>query len=174
MLSRIDIRHKTVYLGLLLAISLIFSYVDSLILLFPMIPGAKLGLANLPVVICLFLLGPVEALTLTVLKAVLSSLLFGNAYSLAYSLGGAVLSFAVMFLIRKVKGIHIFTVSGMGGLFHNLGQLLVAFYIVKSKGVFIYLPYLTVMGTVTGSLLGALAQMILPGLKKFVNKGEIS
>ena len=117
-------------MGLLLALALILSYVEVLIPFQPGIPGIKLGLANLAVVLCLYLLGWKDALLLTIVKALLSGLLFGNLFMILYSLTGAIISAFAMILLQKNGGFHLPAVSAAGGVAHNMGQLLVAFFVV--------------------------------------------
>lgn len=109
------------HMGLLLAFALILSYIELLIPFQPGIPGVKLGLSNLAVVLCLYLFGWRKALLLTVVKAIFSGLLFGNLFMILYSLAGAVFSALIMILLKKSGSFHIPVVSGAGGVAHNLG-----------------------------------------------------
>ncbi|MCM1134514.1 MAG: Gx transporter family protein [Clostridium sp.] len=164
--------NSTAYMGLLLAFALILSYVETLVPLQIGIPGVKLGLANLAVVLCLYLLGWREALLLTVVKAFLSGLLFGNLFMILYSLAGAVLSAVFMILLKKSGWFHIPAVSACGGVMHNMGQLLIAMKVVDTYGVLYYLPVLIVAGLITGLVLGMAASLLLPGLQKLLVKGN--
>ena len=83
---------KIARMGLLVALSMILSYVESLIPAFVAVPGVKVGLANIVVIFALYTLGPIEALTVSLLRVILSSFLFGSVLSLLYSLSGALLS----------------------------------------------------------------------------------
>lgn len=165
-------RTKTAYMGLLLAFALILSYVETLIPFAAGIPGVKLGLANLAVLLCLYLLGPGQALLLTVTKAVLSGFLFGNLFMILYSLAGAIISVAVMILLKKGGRFHVPAVSAAGGVFHNLGQLLVAFFVVKTYGIVYYMPPLIVAGLITGLVIGLTASLALPYLQRITNGAE--
>lgn len=164
--------YKTAYLGLLTAFALILSYVETL-LPFPMgVPGMKLGLANLAVVLCLYLFDAKGAVLLTIVKAVVSALLFGNLFMLAYSLAGALLSVFVMILLKKGELVHLPIVSAAGGVAHNLGQLLVAMLVVESYSVLSYMPVLLITGLITGSVIGLAASVLLPYLKELIRKGS--
>lgn len=165
--------NRTSCMGLLLAFALILSYVEILIPLQSGIPGMKLGLANLAVVLCLYLLGWREALLLTILKALLSGFLFGNLFMLLYSLAGALVSGAVMILLKKARGFHLPAVSAAGGVFHNLGQLLVALFAVETYGVLYYIPFLLIAGMTTGLLIGSAASLILPYIQNIL-KGNMT
>lgn len=157
-------------MGLLLALALILSYVEVMIPFQPGIPGIKLGLANLAVVLCLFLLGWREALLLTVTKAVLSGFLFGSLFMILYSLAGAIVSALVMILLKRTGGFHLPVISAAGGVFHNLGQLLVAAFVVDTYGVVYYMPVLIVAGMITGILIGVTASLVLPYIRNIYQK----
>lgn len=158
-------RGKTAYMGLLLAFALLLSYVESLIPFFFGVPGMKLGLANLAVLLALYLFGGREAFLLNVLRILLSSFLFGNMSMFFYSAAGGIFSFLVMLLMKRVKKFSMIGVSMGGGVFHNVGQVLVAFLVVRTEGIFYYAPALLVMGIVTGGLNGVIAAQIYPYLQ---------
>ena len=171
-MMRWPIRKRVPYLGLLLAFALALSYIEVLLPLGTGIPGVKPGLGNFAVLICLMLFSPADALLLTILKACLSCLLFGNMTMLFYSLSGAVVSCIVMIGARNLLKLHLPVVSMCGGIFHNLAQFAVAMLILPTKGLFYYLPVLAASGFVTGLLLGALAAVVLPKIRKIMLKGE--
>ncbi len=110
---------RTAFLGLLLAFALILSYIETLISFQSGVPGIKLGLANLAVILSLYLFGWKEALLLTTLKALLSGLLFGNLFMILYSLAGAWLSCISMIFMKKSGWFHLPVISGFGGVMHN-------------------------------------------------------
>ncbi len=157
-------KRKTAYMGLLLSFALILSYVESLIPFFAGIPGMKLGLANLAVLLALYLFGGREALLLNFLRILLASLLFGNMSIFFYSMAGGIFSFFIMLFMKKTKKFSMAGVSMGGGVFHNIGQLLTAFCIVGTEGIFYYTPALLVMGVVTGGLNGIIAGQTYPRL----------
>ena len=158
-------------MGLLLAFALILSYVEVLIPFQVGIPGIKLGLSNLAVVLCLYLLGEKEALLLTLTKAVLSGFMFGSLSMILYSLAGAFLSFLVMAVMKKWESFHLPVVSSVGGVMHNAGQLLVAWFTIRTYGIFYYVPVLLVAGLVTGILIGVVAALVMPYIKKILERG---
>ena len=152
--------------GLLLALALIFAYVETLVPVPFGIPGMKLGLPNLMTVLLLYHYGAKEALCVNLLRIVLSGFLFGGFQSILFSLSGAFFSFAGMVLLRKTELLDMAGVSLAGGVLHNLGQLLTAAFVVKTAGVLYYAPALAVSGCVTGLAIGALAKRLLPLIKK--------
>lgn len=151
-------KQKTAYLGLFLALALICSYVESLIPFNFGIPGVKLGLTNLVVVWMLYSIGAKEAFLVSVLRILLAGFLFGNPFSILYSLGGAGISFLMMVLLKSTGKFKVISVSVFGGIFHNIGQLFVASAVVENVNLFYYAPVLLVAGFLTGLLIGILAQ----------------
>ncbi len=155
------LRNKVAYLGVFLALALVCSYVESLIPFCFGIPGVKLGLTNLVVVFLLYCAGTREALAVQTARIVLAGFLFGNLFSILYSLAGGLLSFLVMWLVRRAGRFGVLPVSVCGGLAHNVGQILVAMFVVESYQLIYYLPVLLVAGAVTGLLIGAAAQEMI-------------
>lgn len=157
----IQLRNKVAYLGVLLALALICSYVESLIPFYFGIPGVKLGLTNIVVVLMLYCVGTKEALTISVLRILLAGFMFGNMFSILYSLAGGLLSFLVMYLLKRINRLGILPVSVSGGMFHNVGQLVVAAFVVENYNIFYYMPILLITGVVTGLLIGIAAQEMI-------------
>ena len=119
-------RTRTAFLGVFTALALIFSYVETLIPISLGIPGAKLGLANLVIVTALYKMRLQEVYVLSVVRVVLSGLIFGNYISILYSLAGGLLSLTVMAALKKGDRFSVTGISVAGGVFHNIGQLLIA------------------------------------------------
>lgn len=160
-------KSKAAYLGVFAALAMIFGYLESLIPLLIGIPGIKLGLANLLVVVAMYKLGNREAFTISVIRIVLSGFLFGNLFAIIYSLAGGILSFAVMSILKKRESFSVFGISMAGGVFHNIGQILVAMYIVETFSVAYYIPVLMIAGVLTGLVIGVAANEIMKRLKNF-------
>ncbi len=155
-----------VYGSASLALAMILSYVEVLIPFNFGIPGIKLGLANLVVVVALYLLNARQALMISVVRILLVSFTFGNMAALLYSITGGLLSFAVMVLCRRIKGLSTMSVSVAGGISHNIGQILVAVFVVKNLNLLFYLPVLMIAGIITGLLIGLVAGLIIPSVRK--------
>lgn len=133
------------------------------------LPGIKLGLSNIVTLFLILNYKPTDALYVLLVRILLSSLFAGGALYLLYSLCGGILCFAVMCLIHRfLRGKYIFVTSIFGALFHNLGQLCIAFVITGTAGVFTYLPFLILSGTVTGLFTGLCAHYAQKYLKKYV------
>lgn len=163
-------RHKAAYFGVFTALALIFSYVETLIPIHFGIPGAKLGLANLVVVIVLYKAGWKDALLLSVTRIVLSGFLFGNLFGILYSLAGGLFGLGVMTIIKRRESFSMIGVSMAGGVTHNIGQLIVAMIVVETYQVGYYLPALMLAGLATGTLIGLVCREVLRRLKDFPMK----
>lgn len=144
----------------LTALALIFSYVEFLLPIPMPIPGIKLGLANVVVIVALYSLGTASALSVNILRIVLSGLLFGNLFAILYSLAGGLFSFLVMWLLKKTNFFSTVGVSMAGGVAHNLGQLTVAALVVSNSKLFYYFPALLFAGMFTGILIGIVAWLV--------------
>lgn len=166
-------KNKTAYFGVFTSLALILSYVETLIPISFGIPGIKLGLANLVIVIVLYTYGEKEAFLLSVTRILLSGFLFGNLSMILYSMAGGIFSLAIMVLLRKIGGFSIQGVSIAGGVFHNIGQLLLAMMIVETYQVWYYFPVLLVSGLVTGLLIGIVSSEVLKRTA-FFEKSRIS
>ena len=159
-------KNRVAYFGVFTALALIFSYVESLIPIQLGIPGVKLGLANLIIVIALYKIRLSEVFLLSIVRILLSGFLFGNYFSILYSLAGGLLSLVVMALLKKMGDFSVMGISMAGGVSHNVGQLVVAMLVVETFSVGYYLPVLLVAGLVTGFLIGVAAGEML---KRLVN-----
>ena len=147
-------------LGLFIALAFVLSYVEFLLPLNIGIPGAKVGLANLVVMVALYTLGKKDAALLSFVRVALVGLTFGNLAMLLYSLAGAVLSFLAMLIAKRTKLFSITGVSVLGGVFHNVGQIIVAMLVLETGSLLYYLPFLIVIGTISGVVIGLLSGMI--------------
>lgn len=158
--------------ALLSATALVLSYLEAMIPLPVTLPGIKLGLANVAVVVALYVAGVRVAGAVAVVKVLASGLLFGSPMMLAYSLGGTVLSFAGMALLALVPGIGLVPVSMVAAILHNAGQLAVAALMLRTPSVFVNLPVLAVAACVTGSVTGAVAEAALRSLGGMGREGD--
>ena len=151
---------RLLLLAMLTAVAMILSYVESLL---PSvgIPGVKMGLANIAVIFALFRFGWKEAAALSLVRVMLVSLLFGSVGAMLYSLAGAVLSLAVMALLRRIDRFSTVGISVAGGVAHNAGQILMAMLILQTKQLLVYLPVLAVSGIAGGVLTGLAAALLI-------------
>lgn len=147
--------------AVLASLGLIFSYIEAIIPFSVGIPGVKLGIANLVVIIALYLLGTSYAFSINVIRILVAGLLFNGAFGALYSLAGACVSLFVMIILKKTKLFSIVGVSMAGGVAHNVGQLLVAAAIISNIKIFLYFPVLLFSGMITGIIIGILSHLIL-------------
>ena len=151
---------KVATYGLLVALAFILSYIENLFPLSLAIPGIKLGLANLVVVTALYSMGAKEAFVLSLLRILLVSFTFGNLSMMLYSIAGGMLSWLLMTIFRKTKLLSMTGVSIIGGIAHNIGQIVVAILVVETFDIAYYLPFLMIAGVITGAVIGILGAMI--------------
>lgn len=149
---------KITKLAAFVSVAVILGYVESLFP--PVAAGVKLGIANTVVITVLYTHSGKDAWIVSILKVLLCMALFGSMTSFIYSLSGSVLSLLVMIIAKKSKSFSVVSVSGLGGLCHNLAQFVCA-YIIIGKGVIFYLPVLCLSGIFCGVLTGIAAQLII-------------
>ena len=160
---------KRAYYGLFAALAIMMGYVELLIPLPIGIPGVKLGLANIIIVILLYFMDARAAVFVSVVRVILSGLMFAGFAGLLYSLSGAILSLIAMIGMHKIDKFSVIGVSIGGGIFHNVGQILVAALVVENAKLFYYLPILMISGIVTGAIIGIVAQLALVYLKRNIS-----
>lgn len=157
---------KMAMLALLIALAVLMGYVESLIPLNFGIPGIKIGLCNIVILIVLLRYSWKEALAVSVVRILAVGFLFGNLFSIIYSLSGAVLSILVMTLLLKSGRFGLLGVSAAGGCVHNIGQLLVAKIVLPGLPLLWYTPVLMFAGLATGALVAVIVYEVmvrLPG-----------
>lgn len=160
-MNSINYTKKITMAALMAALALIFSYIEVLIPFSVGVPGIKLGIANLVIIVSLYYLGAGYAFIVNVVRILIAGLLFNGLFGAVYSLAGALVSFAVMVLLKRTKIFSVTGVSMAGGVAHNLGQILVAAFLVSNIKVFAYFPVLIISGVISGAVIGVLAYLIL-------------
>lgn len=131
------------------------------------VAGVKLGLSNIVSIYTLFAYGPWAALGVLLTRVLLGSLFAGQFISLAYSLAGGLLSLAAMLVLRQVLTLRqIWVASVLGGIFHNIGQILIAILLTATPRLIYYLPVLIAAGMLAGLFTGLCAQFLLQHMKK--------
>lgn len=157
---------RVAYFGVFTALALIFSYVESLIPINFGIPGVKLGLANLITLIALYKMSVKEAFLISIARVILSGFIFGNLFAILYSLAGGLLSLAIMTWFKRSNKFSIYGISMAGGVFHNVGQLMMAILVIESVTIAGYLPVLLVSGLLTGLVIGVVSGETLKRIGK--------
>lgn len=156
--------------GILTALALILSYIESQIPAFFAVPGMKLGLTNVLVLIALYCMDTKSALLINFVRIFLVSILFGNMLSLAYSLAGGMLSALVMILLKKTGKFSMLTVSIAGGVSHNVGQILTAMVLLQTSALGWYLAVLWFTGLGSGALIGVIGRELCKRLEGIIRK----
>ncbi len=159
---------RLAFFGLMVALAFVFSYLESLIPFNFGIPGIKLGLANLVIVVALYTVPKRDAFFITVIRIVLSGLTFGGLVPMAYSLVGGILSFLVMALMKKSNKFSVVGVSMAGGVVHNAGQIIVAGIVMNTARIIYYFPVLIFAGLATGLLIGLVSNIIIDRVQKVI------
>lgn len=156
---------KITLLSLYTALALIIFTVESALPALTPLPFIKLGLANVVTLIVLVLYSWKDALIVLFLRIFLASVFAGQMVYMIYSLcGGLFCFFADCFINRIVKGKYIYITSIFGAVFHNLGQIMAAVFMVGT-GILPYLPYMMISGIITGLFTGILANLLVCRLK---------
>lgn len=160
---------KIAHLGISVALALILSFIEARLSFFIPIYGAygiKIGLANLVVVFLLYKSSITDATAVSLTRVLLASLLFGNLQTFLFSISGAVLSLAGMWLLKRFTKFSYITVSVTGGILHNIGQIAVAILWTQTKEIVFYLPILLITGTAAGVVIGLISGYLLKRLEK--------
>lgn len=152
-------------MAFVIAFAMILSFVESRIPAFVAIPGVKVGLANIAVIFTLYKLGVKEAITVSIIRVLLISMLFGSPVSLIYSVSGATLSLFTMILLKKLTPLTEVAISVTGGVMHNVGQIAAASFMLSTNVVVYYLPFLLVSGTIAGVVVGIASAILIKRIK---------
>ena len=151
---------KITLYGIFAALAMILSYVELQIPAFFAVPGMKLGLTNIVVVVALYVLGEKSAFFINLIRILVVSLLFGTVMSLWFSLAGGILSTLIMILLKKTGKFSPVGVSAAGGITHNIGQIIIAMILLQTKFIVWYLPALWLSGVVSGVIIGIIGGIV--------------
>ena len=157
---------KVAFLSMCIALSMILSYFESLIPPLVAVPGVKVGLPNIVMVFMLYKIGAKETAVVSIIRVILVGLLFGSPLSMIYSLVGAALSLIGMIILKKTNLFAPITVSVVGGILHNVGQIATACFVMDTAEIAYYLPVLLITGTIAGIIIGFVAGIVLKRLEK--------
>lgn len=161
---------KIALYGLFLALALVASYIERLIPLNPGIPGVKLGLSNIVTMVLLYTVGIQAAVLISALRILLSGLLFGSGFAMVYSTAGAALSMIAMAILKKTRRFGYIGVSVAGGVFHNIGQILVAIVVLETSTLIYYLPILIISGLTAGVVIGIISGILIRRLNPVISE----
>ena len=158
---------KVAFLGIFIALAMILSYLESHIPALVAVPGVKVGLPNIVMVLLLYKISSKETVIVSIIRIFLVSLLFGNLQTMTFSIAGAVLSLAGMILLKKTNWFSCITVSIVGGILHNVGQIIAACFWTNTAEIAYYLPVLLVSGILAGAVIGIIAGILVKRLEKW-------
>lgn len=148
---------KIARIGLFIAIAFVFGYIEAMIPINLGVPGIKLGLPNLVILICLYECSAKDAFLVSFVRILLSGLTFGSLSIMLYSLAGGLLSLVLMVLLKKSGHFSVYGVSIAGGVSHNIGQIIVAIFVLQTGILIYYLPFLLLAGCIAGIAIGFIA-----------------
>lgn len=161
---------KAAFCGMFLALALVAGYIEQMIPITLGIPGIKLGLANIVTMVLLYTVGLRLTAGITSIRILLAGILFGTGFSIVYSAAGAALSLFVMVILKHTKKFSYIGVSVAGGIFHNVGQILVAIFVLETKALVYYLPVLILSGLVAGIVIGILSGLLMRRLSSVIQR----
>ena len=160
--------HKLALLSILTSASLILSYVEAVLPpILSAVPGIKLGFPNILIIYILYRMGIWEAVAVSFVRIMLVSMLFGTPLSFVYSVAGAILSLTIMAILKKTDLLSTVGVSVAGGVFHNLGQILMAMLLLGTREIGYYMVILSVTGTIAGVFIGLCGALMIKRLNVY-------
>ena len=160
---------RLAFLAAMTALAVLIGYVESLIPLNFGIPGIKIGLCNIVILTVLVLFSGKEAMLVSAARILVIGFLFGNLFSILYSLAGAILSILVMSFLLRSGRFGFLGISAAGGCMHNIGQLLIAKAVLPSLPLLWYTPVLMLAGIATGAVVAAVVYEIMRRIGRAVS-----
>lgn len=157
-------------ISLFTAFSVILGYIEFLIPFNIGIYGFKLGLANIATVTALYLFGLKGAIIISFLRILIVNMLFGTLFSLIFSMAAGISSLIIMWLLHRFFKANIIFNSSIGGMVHNIVQLLVAFILLEAPQILYMIPILVILGLITGIIVGIVSMVIFNRIKHYVLK----
>ena len=158
---------KITFLALFASLALLLSYVEMLLPpIITSVPGIKMGLPNIVLILILYRFGIKEAAIVSFIRLLIVTILFGNISMLFYSLAGAVLSLAVMGILKKLDFLSTVGVSVAGAIMHNVGQIIVAMLLMQTSEIGYYMIVLSITGTVAGIFIGLCGALLYKRFEK--------
>ena len=159
---------KVALLGVLTSVALVLSYIEAILPpIWSAVPGIKMGFPNIVIIFILYRFGVKEAAIVSFIRIFIVALLFGNVMTLAYSCAGAFLSIVLMAIFKKINAFSVVGTSIVGGVAHNLGQILVAIFLFDTVQIGYYMAVLAITGTIAGVFIGLTGAFLLKRLEKY-------
>lgn len=159
---------KVALLGIMTSVALILSYIEAILPpIWSAVPGIKMGFPNIVIIFILYRFSVKEAAIVSFIRIFIVALLFGNVMTLAYSCAGAVLSIVIMAILKKINAFSVVGTSVVGGVAHNVGQILVAIFLFDTVQIGYYMAVLAITGTIAGVFIGLAGALLLKRLDKY-------
>lgn len=158
---------KYTKLSMLLALAVVLSIIEAIIpFIGTMIPGLKLGLANIIILVILYMYTWKDALYISALRVLLVGILSTGLFNIMFffSLTGALVSLLGMVLFKKITKLSVIGISIIGSIFHSIGQIIIAILFLKTVNMIYYLPWLLLFSIPTGIFVGYISKKILDRL----------
>lgn len=159
---------KVVRLSMFTALAIVLNIFESYVPIINLnIPGVKVGLTNIVILSVIYLYGFKEALYVSIIRIFVVGILRTGLFSTAFlfSLSGSIISLLVMYMVNKIKMFSIVGVSIVGSIFHSIGQIIMAYFLLKNINVMYYLPFIIIISIVTGIIIGIISKEVINHLK---------
>lgn len=152
---------RIAYRGVFIALGLVLSYIETFVPITAIAPGIKIGLANIVTVFALYKMKTRDAIFISLGRIILSAVLFGSFVTAIYSLAGAFFSMTVMLILKKMPFFSVLGVSIAAGVMHNVGQIMIAAFVLKNKSIIYYLGILIISGCIAGTVVGIISARMI-------------
>lgn len=152
---------RIAYRGVFIALGLVLSYIETFVPFTAIAPGIKIGLANIVTVFALYKMKTRDAVFISLGRIILSAVLFGSFVTAIYSLAGAFFSMTVMLILKKMPFFSVLGVSIAAGVMHNVGQIMIAAFVLKNKSIIYYLGILIISGCIAGTVVGIISARMI-------------
>lgn len=152
---------RIAYRGVFIALGLVLSYIETFVPFTAIAPGIKIGLANIVTVFALYKMKTRDAVFISLGRIILSAVLFGSFVTAIYSLAGAFFSMTVMLILKKMPFFSVLGVSIAAGVMHNMGQIMIAAFVLKNKSIIYYLGILIISGCIAGTVVGIISARMI-------------
>ena len=154
--------NKLTRLSMLLVLGLVLSYLETLIPLNATVPGIKLGLANMVTMFVMYRYEVKDAAVILLLRVLITGFMFSGLSTIIFGITGGIFCMTAMSITKKSSHFSVIGVSVSGAVFHNIGQLFVAYIIMQNQDILLYyLPYLCVAGIISGVLIGYVSAFVI-------------
>lgn len=153
-------------MGMLLSVSLVLGYLESLLPVMVAVPGVKLGIANIVTMLVLYRMGGKQAFFIMLFRVVIAGFLYSGVAGIVYGFMGGIFCIAAMSCLKRIPVFSMLGVSMAGAIFHNVGQIVTAFLVMDNAAILYYLPVLCISGVLAGFAVGFLSHLVIKWYSK--------